>query len=376
MKHTTLCCGLALTAAVGLLTACGGSNTKGEGIDTIPTLNAQGEVIDADSAVAVKEQGLPFSPDDVREHVVMAYGKRTIRTDADKTISMPEKMKDKKNCFIVMSKKDYYLYVYEPQGADTVMLARYDCAFSLRKGQKEVSGDMKTPHCTMDNAFSVQQIQPASDWSHDFGDGRGSIKSYGDYFLRLKTPGHSGIGIHGSTNNRESVPGRASEGCIRLKDEDIKELTENYVTVGMKVVIKAENVDDYPFEIHAFKKQNIARKRHFDPRKTLTNEQIDKANASTAAAPAAAPAAEEAAQPETNAPAAAPAARVVKITGSNVRLRLGPSTDKEILKDADGNPIYPAKGDVLPCKAMVGDWYMVDFNGKAVYVNKQFATPQ
>ena len=371
MRHTTLCSGLALTAVACILTACGGNNSKGGDADTLPALNARGEVVNTDSAAAATEVGLPFSADDVREHVVLTYGKRTIRTDADKSISMPEKMKNKNNCFIVMSKKDYYLYVYEPQGADTVMLARYDCAFSLRKGQKERSGDMKTPHCTMDNPFSVQQIQPASDWTHDFGDGRGSIKSYGDYFLRLKTPGHSGIGIHGSTNNRESVPGRASEGCIRLKDEDIKELAETYVTVGMKVVIKAENVDDYPFEIHAFKKQNIARKRHFNPAKTLTNEQIEKADATTATA--AAPATEE---PAPSAPASAPAAKAVKITGKNVRLRMAPGTDAEIFKDAEGNPIYPAEGDVLPCKAMVGDWYMVDYNGKSLYVNKQFTTPQ
>jgi len=128
---------------------------------------------------------------------------------------------------------------------------------------------------------ALEQIVSASNWEHDFGDGRGKIKSYGDYFLRLKTPGHSGIGIHGSTNNRESVPGRASEGCIRLKDEDIKDLAENYATEGMKVVIKAENVDDYPFEIHAMKRQKIERKRHFDATKTLTNEQIATATAKT-----------------------------------------------------------------------------------------------
>lgn len=120
-----------------------------------------------------------------------------------------------------MSKKDYYLYVYEGQGADTVLLARYDCAFSQKKGNKQQRGDMKTPHCTMLHPFKITEIKDASAWVHDFGDGRGAIKSYGNYFLRLLTDTHKGIGIHGSTNNEESVPGRASEGCIRLKDEDI-----------------------------------------------------------------------------------------------------------------------------------------------------------
>ncbi|MBQ1582906.1 MAG: L,D-transpeptidase [Prevotella sp.] len=45
------------------------------------------------------------------------------------------------------------------------------------------------------------------------------------------------IGIHGSTNNESSVPGRGSEGCIRLRDDDLIQLKENYAFVGMKVVI-------------------------------------------------------------------------------------------------------------------------------------------
>jgi len=260
------------------LIACSGtaSNKDKKSIET--AVNSEGYVVETTSDSAVVT-ALPYSGDDIYEHVVLDYGNRAIRTDADVSISMPHLVKDKKKCFVVMSKKDYYLYVYEAQGMDTALIARYDCAFSLKKGNKQKKGDMRTPHCTMKNPFSISQIANASSWHHDFGDGRGSIKSYGDYFLRLVTPGHSGIGIHGSTNNRESVPGRASEGCIRLKDEDIVDLRTNYAFVGMKVVIKAEDVDDLPFEVRAMEKQNIDRKRHFDPKKTLTNDQIQKANA-------------------------------------------------------------------------------------------------
>ena len=219
------------------------------------------------------------------------YGKKAIRIVGDQSISHPEMVKDRNNCFIVMSKKDYYLYVYEAQGEDTVMVARFDACFSLKKGQKEASGDMRTPHCTIDDPFTITEIKDASTWEHDFGDGRGPIKSYGDYFLRLKT-GHNGIGIHGSTNNVESVPGRASEGCIRLHDEDIVDLAENYAFVGMKVIIKAEDVDDLPFEVRAFEKQNVARKRHLNPSKTLSN------NDAEAAAPATVIENEEASLPD------------------------------------------------------------------------------
>ena len=216
--------------------------------------------------------------DDVRERVVMKYGSRTVQLDDDISFSFPKKMRNKKNCFIVMSKKDYYLYVYEPQGTDTVLLARFDCAFGMKKGDKMKRGDMKTPNSTLKKPFTISQIADASSWRHDFKDGRGNIKSYGRYFLRLVTPGHSGIGIHGSTNNEESVPGRASEGCIRLRDKDIIDLGSNYAFVGMKVVIKDEYMDDFGFERVAQKRlkksDGIVRLRHIDPAKVLSNEQI------------------------------------------------------------------------------------------------------
>ena len=118
----------------------------------------------------------------------------------------------------------------------------------LNKGNKQRKGDMKTPESPAGQPFKITAIQDASTWKHDFKDGRGSIKAYGHWFLRLLTPGHSGIGIHGSTNNESSVPGRASEGCIRLRDTDIITLKENYAYVGMPVIIKAENEGLYPWE--------------------------------------------------------------------------------------------------------------------------------
>lgn len=266
-----------LTAVLALV-ACSGTASNKDKNSTETAVDSEGYVVEATSDSAVVTV-FPYSGDEIYEHVVLDYGNKAIRTDADTSISMPHLVKDKNKCFIVMSKKDYYLYVYEAQAKDTVLVARYDCAFSLKKGDKQKKGDMRTPHCTMKNPFSISQIVNASSWHHDFGDGRGSIKSYGDYFMRLVTPGHSGIGIHGSTNNRESVPGRASEGCIRLKDEDIVDLKNNYAFVGMKVVIKGEEVDDLPFEIRAMEAQSIERKRHFNPEKTLSNEQIQKANA-------------------------------------------------------------------------------------------------
>ena len=221
---------------------------------------------------------ISFPYTNVEENKVNDHGNTCVRTVPDESLCFDGKMQDRSKCFIVISKKDYYLYVYEPQGADTVLLARFDCCFGQHVGNKQMRGDKKTPSSCNSlksnpfvKAFYISQIQDASTWRHDFRDGRGNIKAYGHWFLRLVTPGHSGIGIHGSTNNAESVPGRASEGCIRLKDADIIMLHDNFARVNMKVIIKDEKVDDLPFEIKAMRKQKIERKRHFDPAKILNN---------------------------------------------------------------------------------------------------------
>lgn len=150
--------------------------------------------------------------------------------------------------FIVISKKDLNLRVYDVVKGDTVLLKEFPVCLSKNKGNKQKKGDMKTPESPKGKPFSISQIQDASTWRHDFHDGRGNIKAYGHWFLRLITPGHSGIGIHGSTNNEASVPGRASEGCIRLLDADIITLKEKYAYVGMPVIIKAENEGEYAWE--------------------------------------------------------------------------------------------------------------------------------
>lgn len=157
-------------------------------------------------------------------------------------------MQQRENCFIVISKQELKLYVCEVVENDTVRVAEYPACLSKNLGQKERKGDMKTPESSWDKPFVITEIVNASDWVHDFGDGRGSILAYGNWFMRLKTPGFSGIGIHGSTNNESSVPGRASEGCIRLRNIDLDLLKERYAFKDMKVFIKGEDEGLRPFE--------------------------------------------------------------------------------------------------------------------------------
>ena len=177
-----------------------------------------------------------------------AFTKKATTTVKTKVKAKTSTTKETKPYFIVISKKDLNLRVYKAEKGDTTLVQQFDACLSKNKGNKQRKGDMRTPESPTGKPFSITQIQDASTWRHDFKDGRGNIKAYGHWFLRLLTPGHSGIGIHGSTNNENSVPGRASEGCIRLRDADIITLKEKYAYVGMPVIIKGENEGLLPFE--------------------------------------------------------------------------------------------------------------------------------
>lgn len=136
---------------------------------------------------------------------------------------------------IVISKQDLTLSLYD---SDKKLICRFPVAVGKNYGNKQRPGDMKTP----EGEFTIQQIQPASDWGHDFGDGKGWIEHcYGNWFIRLKTPPHRGIGIHG-THAPESIGTRATEGCIRLENRMLDSL-KPMVKVGMKVTILSSEKD-------------------------------------------------------------------------------------------------------------------------------------
>lgn len=136
---------------------------------------------------------------------------------------------------IVISKQSMTLTLFD---TDDHVICRFPIACGRNFGNKSRVGDMKTP----EGDFTVQQIQPASTWTHDFGDGKGVIEGcYGNWFIRLKTPPHTGIGIHG-THDPSSIGTRATEGCIRLHNADLDSL-KPLVSIGMPVRIETSDKD-------------------------------------------------------------------------------------------------------------------------------------
>lgn len=140
-----------------------------------------------------------------------------------------------KATLIVISKEEMTLALYDYKGK---MLAEYPVAVGRNFGDKQIKGDMRTP----EGVFTVSQIQNSAHWTYNFGDGKGEIQgAYGPNFIRLLTPGHQGIGIHG-THDDNSIGTRSSEGCIRLNNKNLEELVKN-VGVGNVVIITPSKQD-------------------------------------------------------------------------------------------------------------------------------------
>lgn len=133
---------------------------------------------------------------------------------------------------IIVSKKALMLYVTDETG-DTLFARPVACGKNL--GNKTRVGDHKTP----EGEFKIKMMYDASSWKHDFGDGQGVREgAYGPLFFRLNVPKYNDIGIHG-TIFPESIGTRSSEGCVRMRNEDIKALYP-HCYVGMRVIIEPD----------------------------------------------------------------------------------------------------------------------------------------
>lgn len=133
---------------------------------------------------------------------------------------------------LLIDKQHLQLYVIEQREnlCDTLFTTPIGCGKNL--GQKQEEGDLRTP----EGVFYISQICNSSQWTHNFNNGKGNVKSaYGPYFFRLNVPGNNSIGIHG-TRFPESIGTRCSEGCVRVRNEELVRLYP-YIKVGMKCEI-------------------------------------------------------------------------------------------------------------------------------------------
>jgi len=203
---------------------------------------------DADSHT-VKQTILFCSPGDVplAEKLIgyLRTGRVEVRTNlvdmvlvlgAD-MLNPTTKAKHSRGISIVVKKLLFELLIFK----DGTLIKTYPVAIGKRRGDKQRVGDNRTP----EGDFTITSIEDSHTWEHDFGDGKGPISgAYGPWFLRLSTLASQtksgkqwvGIAIHG-THDEASIGTRATEGCIRMRNEDVEEL-KKMVKVGTPVRIE------------------------------------------------------------------------------------------------------------------------------------------
>ena len=136
---------------------------------------------------------------------------------------------EERSSYLLIDKRALTLTYYDETGHSVMT---FGIACGDHWGNKQTRGDRKTPEGT----FHITQILNSTGIPHDFKDGKGRIRNaYGPWFFRLDVPGFHDIGIHG-THLPGSIGTRATEGCIRMRNEDILAL-QPYVYLGMTVII-------------------------------------------------------------------------------------------------------------------------------------------
>ncbi len=144
------------------------------------------------------------------------------------TINPPANFEKGDEYNIVIDKSEYELQLFQ----NGILARKYPIAVGKNSGDKLRAGDMRTPIGT----FRIDEIIDSKSWVHDFEDGKGEIDgAYGPWFISLKTK-WDGIGIHG-THDLSSIGTKASEGCIRMRNDDLEEV-KKMIAIGHIVEIR------------------------------------------------------------------------------------------------------------------------------------------
>ena len=146
---------------------------------------------------------------------------------------------EKDTKYVILVEKDsqqLFLYAYEGTFRE---LYRMNCSTGKVRGNKSVSGDMKTPEGVY---FITKQI-PKRDLAPIYGT-RAFPIDYPNSFDHTAGRGGNSIWLHGTNKPLKS---RDSNGCIALANSDIDKLAK-YITVNKTPVIIVDKLRYRPAE--------------------------------------------------------------------------------------------------------------------------------
>lgn len=136
------------------------------------------------------------------------------------------RLENGKNHFVIVDKAKMHLFLYDKFGN---VIKKYPIACAKNYGNKRKWGDSRTN----EGYYDAEGVYDSTNWhfTNDRGYTSPAKGVYGPWFIRVVHP----IGIHG-TSSPSSIGKRCSHGCIRVNNEDIKDIIK-YVDKGTPIIV-------------------------------------------------------------------------------------------------------------------------------------------
>lgn len=143
---------------------------------------------------------------------------------------------DSQHAFVVDTKRSR-LYVFRNDGGRAVFLADYYITQGKAGANKVREGDLKTPT----GVYHITSWLPRAKLTDFYGLGAFPI-NYPNQWDRMNGRGGHGIWLHGVPSDTYSRPPLASEGCVVLSNQDLRDLS-SYVQIGTTPVVISDGVE-------------------------------------------------------------------------------------------------------------------------------------
>ena len=128
------------------------------------------------------------------------------------------------------------LYLYKNDNGEPRYVADYYISSGLKGSEKLKEGDQRTPV----GVYFVIDNLPKAKLADLYGDGAYPINYPNEWDKRLGKNGH-GIWLHGVPKDTYSRPPRASNGCVVLANEDLRDV-EKFLQIGHTPLIISNDI--------------------------------------------------------------------------------------------------------------------------------------
>ncbi len=144
------------------------------------------------------------------------------------------------------------LYVYENRAGLPVRVADFYISIGKAGAGKQKEGDNRTPI----GIYTISSFKSPRELTDFYGGGAFTLSYPNEWDTRQGRNGH-GIWIHGTPSNNYSRTPRASEGCVVLANDDLRQLGQ-YIQTGKTPVIIAEQVEWVAYDVLDTRRNDLA----------------------------------------------------------------------------------------------------------------------